>query len=47
MLGNHDRTRFFHHLNARLWRVRAELLRDDRVIAELFELLQFLRAGRI
>jgi hypothetical protein len=39
MLGNHDRTCLFHHLHARLWRVRTELLRDDRVIAKLFELL--------
>ena len=33
---NHDRTRFFRDLNARLWHVRALLVRNDRIVAKLF-----------
>ncbi len=40
MIRDHDRARFFGHLHARLGRVGALLLSDDRVVAKLLQLLE-------
>jgi hypothetical protein len=39
VLRDHDAARFFGHVRARLRRVSGGLLRDDRVVAQLLELV--------